>query len=281
MLMRTIPAAEITRAVARLCVDANLALPPDVALALRGAKERENSPSGREILAQLEENARLAALHRLPLCQDTGQAVFFVELGNELRIEGASLAQAINAGVAQGYGQGRLRKSLCHPLTRQNTGDNTPASIHISSVPGSGLRIFFMAKGGGSENKSRLVMLPPSAGWAGIKDFVLESVRLAGPDPCPPVILGLGIGGSFDLAPLLAKKALLRPLDVPNPEAELRPLEEELLLAVNSLNIGPMGLGGLVSCLGVKINMAPCHIASLPVALNIQCHSSRHAEIEL
>ncbi len=278
--MRSIDAREVTRQVSQMVVEANMVLPEDVSTALRKTWENEDNPSGREILGQLLENARLAREMNLPLCQDTGLAVFFVEMGQECRLRG-DLYQAINDGVSQGYDQGYLRKSVCNPLSRKNTGDNTPASIHLDLVPGDRLKIRFMPKGGGSENMSGLAMLTPSQGLEGVKDFVLQRVARAGPNPCPPGIIGIGIGGSFHQAPLLAKKALFRSLDDIHPDQEVRDLEAELFESVNSLGIGPMGMGGKTTCLGLKIETAPCHIASLPVAVNIQCHAARHKEVSL
>ncbi|GAU09826.1 fumarate hydratase [Desulfoplanes formicivorans] len=278
--MRQIDAASITDKVAEMVVRANVELPQDVLKALASALEEETSPAGREVLQQLLDNAALAKSTRLPLCQDTGLAVFFVELGNDCHVQG-DLTEAINQGVRRGYKEGFLRKSACHPLTRANTGDNTPAIIHTDVVPGDGLTIRFMAKGGGSENMSRATMLTPAQGWKGIRDFVINRMAEAGPNPCPPTIVGVGIGGTFDQAPILAKKALFRPLDVPHPDPEIAAMEDELLAAINDLGIGPMGLGGKTTCLGVRINMAPCHIASLPLAVNVQCHSSRHLEVSI
>lgn len=279
--MRTVTSSAIADRVAEMVVRANRILPADVLTAISRAKETEGSPSGREILGQLEDNAALARESGLPLCQDTGMAVFFVELGENCRVEGASLREAITQGMVRGYQEGLLRKSLCHPLTRKNTGDNTPAVMHVDLVGGDGLKISFMAKGGGSENMSRVTMLSPAQGWKGIKDFVINRVAEAGPNPCPPTLLGIGIGGSFELAPRLAKQALLRPLDQPHPDPEIARMEQELLAEINNLGIGPMGLGGDTTCLGVRINIAPCHIASLPLAVNVQCHSARHEEVEL
>lgn len=278
--MREIRTESIIEPVATAIVDANLYLPRDVKDALARARETETGSSGRTIMDQLLENADTAANTGLPLCQDTGLAVFFVYIGKECCLRG-DLTEALNEAVRRGYSRGRLRNSVCHPLTRENTGDNTPAVIHTELVPGMDFRIRFMAKGGGSENMSRATMLTPSGGWEGIKDFVLSRVAEAGPNPCPPTIVGLGIGGSFDRAPILAKEALFRPLGEVHPDPELAGMEEELLTAVNRLGIGPMGLGGEVTSLGVKINMAPCHIASLPLAVNIQCHSARRAEVSL
>ncbi|WP_462323637.1 fumarate hydratase [Desulfoplanes sp.] len=278
--MRQIDASTITDRVAEMVVTANVELPEDVLGALTSALENETSAAGREVLQQLLDNAALARSTRLPLCQDTGLAVFFVELGNECHVQG-DLYGAINAGVRQGYRDGFLRKSACHPLTRNNTGDNTPAIIHTDVVPGDKLTIRFMAKGGGSENMSRATMLTPAQGWLGIKEFVINRMAEAGPNPCPPTIVGVGIGGTFDQAPILAKKALFRPLDIPHPDPEIAAMEDELHAAINELGVGPMGLGGRTTCLGVRINMAPCHIASLPLAVNVQCHSSRHLEVSI
>ena len=279
--MRTIEASEIIANIAAMVVRANRILPPDVLAAIDRCREQESSVAGRDIFGQLQENAALARESGLPLCQDTGMAVFFVDMGEDCRVQGMGLREAVTEGMRRGYQEGLLRKSVCHPLTRKNTGDNSPAVIHLDLVPGDGLKIGFMAKGGGSENMSRMTMLSPAQGWKGIKDFVVNRVAEAGPNPCPPTILGIGIGGSFELAPILAKKALFRPLDQPHPDPEINRMEEELLAEVNALGIGPMGLGGDVTCLGVRINMAPCHIASLPLAVNVQCHSARHEEVTL
>lgn len=279
--MRTIAAQEIVDAVAGLCMDANRYLPDDVRRAFEKAQANETSDVAKEIFRQLLENADLAAESGLPLCQDTGLAVFFVELGSEVLVQGMPLTEAINEGVRKGYEEGYLRKSACDPMTRANTKDNTPAIIHMTTVPGDTLKISFMAKGGGSENMSRVTMLAPAQGWEGIRRFVLQRVAEAGPNPCPPVILGIGVGGTFDYAPILAKKALLRKLDDTHPDPKIAALEAELLEAVNKLGIGPMGLGGSSTCLAVKIAMEPCHLASLPLAVNVQCHSARHKEVTL
>ncbi len=279
--MRTIPAQEIVEAVAKLCMEANRYLPADVRRAFEKAQAEDSSPVAKEIYRQLLENADLAAETGLPLCQDTGLAVFLVELGGEVLVEGMTLNQAINEGVRKGYKEGYLRKSACDPTTRANTGDNTPAVIHIATVPGDKLKMSFMAKGGGSENMSRVTMLAPAQGWEGIKKFVLQRVAEAGPNPCPPIILGIGVGGTFDYAPILAKKALMRHVDDIHPDPDIAAKEAELLGLVNKLGIGPMGLGGDTTCLAVKIAMEPCHLASLPLAVNVQCHSSRHMEVTL
>lgn len=279
--MRQIKVETISAAVKDAAIKANYELEEDLLAAFAKGEQEEESPAGREIFRQLLENARIAARERIPLCQDCGLAVIFVELGQEVRIDGGDFEAALHEGVRQGYGEGYLRKSLCHPLTRKNTGDNTPAVIHTEIVPGDRLRLTVVSKGGGSENGSKLFMLKPAEGWAGIKDRVMATVAEAGPNVCPPMIVGVGLGGNFERSALLAKKALLRKLSDHHPDPEVAALEEELLLAVNDLGIGPAGLGGRITALGVKVLMQPCHIASLPVAVNIQCHSSRHQEVDL
>jgi fumarate hydratase subunit alpha len=279
--MRTIAAQKIIDAVAEMAVHANRYLPEDVRTAFADAAAAETSDAAREIFRQLTENYELAEESGLPLCQDTGLAVLFVEVGEDVTVEGMGLRQAINEGVRKGYEEGYLRKSACDPMTRANTKDNTPAIVHFDLVPGDGLKIGFMAKGGGSENMSRVTMLSPAQGWEGIKKFVLNRVAEAGPNPCPPTIIGIGIGGTFEYAPILAKKALFRKLGDTNPDPGLDAMEKELLAEINKLGIGPMGLGGATTTLDVKIAMHPCHIASLPLAVNIQCHSARHEEVEL
>ena len=279
--MREIEVSKITRAVKDAAIAANYEAGEDLLAALRRGLEEEESPAGKEIFRQLLENLQIAAAERIPMCQDCGLAVVFVELGQEVHLTGGSLEEAIQEGVRQGYGEGFLSKSLCDPLTRANTGDNTPAIIHTEIVPGDRLKIMVVPKGGGSENMSRLFMLKPAEGWAGIKARVADTVRDAGPNPCPPIIVGVGIGGNFERAAYLAKKALVREIGQPNPDTELAKLERELLAAVNDLGIGPAGLGGRITALAVHLLMEPCHIASLPVAVNIQCHSTRHKEAEL
>ena len=279
--MRILHSDAIIEAVATMCAHANRHLPEDVRDCLEKRAAAETFPAAKEIFRQLKENYQLAEQTGLPLCQDTGAAVFFADIGQELRLEGMNIREAINAGMRKGYGQGLLRKSMCDPFTRANTGDNTPAVIHFDIVPGDKLRIAYMAKGGGSENMSRVTMLAPAEGWQGIRRFVIRRVAESGPNPCPPIILGVGIGGTFDYAPILAKKALLRKLGDRHPDPALAAREEELLDACNKLGIGPMGLGGDTTVLDVKIAVSPCHIASLPLAVNIQCHSARHEEIEL
>jgi fumarate hydratase subunit alpha len=277
-MVREIDTREITGAISGLCREANERLGEDVLQCFRQAREAESSPVGREILEQLIENARIAREEQVPICQDTGLAVVFLEIGQEVHLTGGDVKEAVHEGVRQGYGEGYLRKSSCHPFTRANTGDNTPAVIYLDLVPGDRVKIMVVPKGGGSENMSRIFMLPPSAGLAGVKEKVVETVREAGPNPCPPTIIGVGIGGTFEQAALQAKKALLRPLGSPNPDPELDLLEKELLAAINKLGIGPQGLGGRTTSLGVHVRLLPCHIASLPVAVNVQCHASRHKE---
>jgi len=279
--MRQIEASQVTRAVKEAAIAANYEPEEDLLRALARGAEAEESESGREIFRQLLENARIAREERIPMCQDCGLAVVFVELGQDVHLVGGSLAEAIQEGVRQGYGEGYLRKSLCHPLTRANTGDNTPAVIHTEIVPGDHLRLIVVPKGGGSENMSRLYMLKPAEGLAGIKEKVVATVKEAGANPCPPIIVGVGIGGTFERAALLAKKALLRELGLPHAEPEIAALEQELLKEINDLGIGPAGLGGRITALAVQVLMEPCHIASLPVAVNIQCHASRHKEVVL
>jgi fumarate hydratase subunit alpha len=279
--MRQIEVKIIIEAVKNAAIAANYEQDEDMLAAFaRGAKEEE-SPAGREIFRQLLENARIAREERIPLCQDCGLGVVFAEVGQEVHITGGDFEAALQEGVRQGYQEGNLRKSVCHPLTRKNTGDNTPAIIHTDIVPGDRLKLMVVSKGGGSENGSKLFMLKPAEGLAGIKDKVVATVAEAGPNVCPPMIVGVGIGGNFERSAILAKKALLRPLADSNPDPDMAALERELLTAINDLGIGPSGLGGRITTLGVKVLMQPCHIASLPVAINIQCHSSRHQEVVL
>lgn len=275
--MRKIKASEITDKVRDLCISAAYDLEEDVASALKAACGMEASPLGKEVLGQIVENFEIARRESLPMCQDTGIAVFFVEVGREVELDGP-LEDAINEGVRRGYRDGYLRKSVCHPLKRVNTGDNTPAIIHTSIVEGDRLRIKIAPKGAGSENMSRLKMLKPADGVPGIKKFVVESISEAGGNPCPPIVVGVGIGGCFEKCAMLAKKALLRPVGSANPDADLDALEKELLDMVNNLGIGPMGFGGTTTALAVHIETYPCHIASLPVAVNVQCHADRHKE---
>lgn len=279
--MREVPVEKVSEAVRDLAIRSNIELGEDVIAAFERALEQEESPTGKEILRRLIENAKIAREQRIPMCQDTGFAVVFVELGQDVRIVGGSLKDAITEGVRRGYEEGYLRKSICHCITRKNTGDNTPPVIHFDIVPGDKLKIIFAPKGGGSENMSRVTMLTPAVGIDGVRDFVIQRVKESGPNPCPPTIVGVGIGGTIEQAAILAKKALLRPLGSENPDEELRALEKDWLERINRLGIGPQGLGGRITSLAVHINMMPCHIASLPVAVNIQCHAARHKEIEL
>ena len=276
--MREIDVKVITEKVRDLCIEANTDLGEDVLRAFDQAMAKEESPLGMEILKELKGNAWIAKEEKVPICQDTGFAVVFVELGQEIHLIGGDLKEAIFEGVRQGYQDGYLRKSICHPFTRKNTGDNTPAIIHTEVIPGEKVKITVAPKGGGSENMSRVVMLTPSDGVGGIKQFVVQRVKESGSNPCPPTIVGVGIGGTFEQAALLAKKSLLRPLGSTNPDAELEKLESEILTEINKLGIGPQGLGGRTTSLAVHILMMPCHIASLPLAVNIQCHAQRHKE---
>ncbi|ACS78789.1 fumarate hydratase [Maridesulfovibrio salexigens] len=279
--MRTIKAEQVIDAVAKMCVSANRYLPEDVKKRFNECAAAEDSPAAKEVFRQIKENWELAAESGLPLCQDTGLAVFIVEMGEDVRVEGMNIRDAINEGTRKGYEEGFLRKSSCDPLTRANTKDNTPAIIHFDIVPGDKIKITFMAKGGGSENMSRVTMLAPAQGWEGIKKFVIERVAEAGPNPCPPTMVGIGVGGTFEYSALLAKKSLMRKVGEPHPDPEIAKMEAELMEEINKLGIGPMGLGGKTTVFDVKIEMRPCHIASLPLAVNIQCHSSRHEEVEL
>ncbi len=277
--MRDLAVSQITERVKQAVIKANLELGQDMVEALKRGVEQEESPLGKEILERLLENADIARKERIPMCQDTGLVVVFAQVGQDLHLTGGGFREAIEEGVRQGYLEGFLRKSLCHPFTRKNTGDNTPVIIHTEIVPGEGLRLWVVPKGGGGENMSRLFMLPPSAGWEGIREKVVQTVVEAGPNPCPPTIVGVGIGGDFEQCAILAKKSLLRPVGTPNPDPELQKLEQELLEAINSTGVGPQGLGGRVTSLAVHILMMPSHIASLPLGINIQCHANRHVEI--
>ena len=276
--MREIDVKLITEKVRDLCMEANTDLGEDVLEVFDRAIEKEESPLGVEILKELKENARIARDEKVAICQDTGFAVVFIELGQDVHLVGGGLKEAIFEGVRQGYRDGYLRKSICHPFTRSNTGDNTPAIIHTEVVRGDQVKITVAPKGGGSENMSRVVMLTPSDGIEGIKRYVVQRVKESGSNPCPPTIVGVGIGGTFELAAFLAKKSLLRPLGSKNQDPELDKLESEILEEINRLGIGPQGLGGRTTSLAVHILMMPCHIASLPLAVNIQCHAQRHKE---
>ena len=281
--MREIDANQIAEAVARLCIESNYYLGDDVLAALHKYREQEISPVGQEVLDQILENARIARDEQMPLCQDCGLTVVFLELGQEVHVTGGDLNEAIAEGVRQGYKDGYLRKSMVkQPFSaRINTRDNTPPVIHTTIVPGDRLRIIVAPKGGGSENMSQLGMLKPADGREGVIRFVVEAVRRAGANPCPPIIVGVGVGGSAEKVVWLAKHALLREVGEPSPDAEVAELEAEILERVNRIGIGPQGLGGLTTALAVHAETFPCHIASMPVAVNIQCHSARHKEATL
>lgn len=275
--MREIEAAKITDTVKRLCIQANVILPEDVKNCIIKRKSEENWAPAREILDRIEENFELAAAENVPICQDTGVACVFLEIGQEVHIAGGDITQAVNEGVRQGYAEGYLRKSVVRdPLDRVNTGDNTPAMIYYDIVPGDKIKITVAPKGFGSENMSQIKMLRPSDGIEGVKAFVLKAVEEAGPNPCPPIIVGVGIGGTFDKAALLAKKALLRESGTPSADPLYAKLEEELLEKINALGIGPQGFGGKTTALAVAVEHYPTHIAGLPVAVNINCHVARH-----
>jgi fumarate hydratase subunit alpha len=281
--MREIQAQDITKAVAVLAQKANFELREDVLAALEQAREKEKSPQGCDVLDKIMENARIARKEKMPLCQDCGVAVVFLEIGQDLHISGVRLDEAVAEGVRQGYQQGYLRKSIvARPFsTRVNTGDNTPPVIHSEVVPGDKLKISFMPKGGGAENMSRLVMLKPGAGEQGIIEAVMAAVKEASGSPCPPLVIGLGIGATAEKAMLMAKKVLLRPVGYPSPDTEVAGLEKKILEVVNKLGIGPLGFGGNTTALAVHAESKPCHFASLPLAINMQCHSARHAEVIL
>ena len=274
--MRQINTEEITDTIEKICIDANYNLGEDLITSLRNALDKEESPLGKEVIKQLLENAEIGKNEQVPVCQDTGYAVVFVEIGQNIMIEGQSLQEAINEGIRRGYKNGYLRKSIVRsPLDRVNTGDNTPAVIHTDIVPGDKLKITFIAKGGGCENMSRTAMLTPAQGRNGVINFVVETVKTAGANPCPPIIVGVGLGGTFEYASLLSKKAILRSVGSHNKDSNIAHLEDELLEKINKLGIGPQGFGGRITALAVHIETYPCHIASLPVAVNIECHSHR------
>lgn len=279
--MREVTVAEITAAIERLFIDANFELAEAVTERLECAAEDEASSTGRAVLRELIENARIARDERVPMCQDTGLAVVFVEIGQDVHLTGGSLSAAVAEGVRRAYRNGFLRKSCCDPFTRENTGDNTPPVIHASLVSGERIRIVAMPKGGGSENCSEVRMLAPSQGMTGVKAFVVDVVRRGGPNPCPPIIVGVGVGGNFETCALLSKEALMVPLGERNVDPRLAAFESEILREINELGIGPGGYGGRVTALDVHVKMLPCHIASLPVAVNIQCHAHRIREMIL
>ena len=280
--MKTVHVDEITKSVKKMCYDACHYLSPDMEAALLKAKENEESPVGKQILDQLKENLDIAGKDMIPICQDTGMAVIFAEVGQDVHIEGGLLEDAINEGVRQGYTEGYLRKSVVRcPIERENTKDNTPAVIHYSITAGDKLKLTLAPKGFGSENMSKVFMLKPADGVEGIKNAVISAVKDAGPNACPPMVVGVGIGGTFEKCALMAKQALLRPVDTHSEIPYIKELEEEILEAVNKSGIGPGGLGGTVTAFAVNINTYPTHIAGLPVAVNICCHVNRHASVVL
>jgi len=280
--MRELHVSSVVDAVKKLCMEANYSLEPDMLRAFAGALEKERSPAGRQVLQILQQNAELARTKKIPYCQDTGFVVCFLELGQDVHVTGGGLYDAINEGVRQGYTEGYLRASIVRsPFDRVNTGDNTPAVIHVDVVPGAAFRLQIMAKGGGCENRSKYTMLTPAAGIEGVKDFIIDCVKMAGPDACPPLILGVGVGGTFEKAALLSKKALFREVGSASPDPMLDALEKELLARANRLGIGPQGYGGDTTSLGIHVLTYPCHITSLPVAVTIECHAHRHKEATL
>jgi fumarate hydratase subunit alpha len=278
--MKTVKSGEITAAVKKLAMSASCDLEPDILDKLLAARDREESPLAKNALEILVANANIASREQIPVCQDTGIGVVFVSLGQEVTVEG-NLEEAIQEGIRAGYDEGYLRKSVCDPVTRKNTGTNVPAVVHYEIVAGSSLRIGFLPKGCGSENMSGLIMLPPSAGMGGVEEYVFRKVRDAGSNPCPPVVVGVGLGGTFEKAALLAKKSLMRPLGKANPDKTVAEFEQKLLQRLNREGQGVMGWGGVNTALAVHVETYPTHIASLPVAVNIQCHAHRHKEIEL
>ena len=277
--MKTINVNEIIKTVKELSIEANYYLPNDVKEARVKEEKNEKWPIANNILNKILENSQIASAEKMPICQDTGMACVFIDIGQDVHITGGSLEEAINEGVRQGYAEGFLRKSVVKdPLHRVNTNDNTPALIYYNMVPGDKVKITVAPKGFGSENMSRIAMLKPSDGLEGVKNFVLETVRMAGPNPCPPIVIGIGIGGSFDKAAYLAKKALIRPVNENNTDEFYGNLEKELLEEVNKIGIGPQGFGGKTTALALNIETYPTHIAGLPVAVNINCHATRHKE---
>lgn len=280
--MKEIHVSKITGTIKKLCIDANYNLNADIRRSFTEAKKKETSEVARNIIDILEKNADIACSESMPMCQDTGMTVIFIEMGQDVHVTGGSLEDAINEGVRQGYTEGYLRKSVVSdPIERKNTNDNTPAIIHYNIVPGDVFKITVAPKGFGSENMSQLKMLKPSDGIEGVKNFIIKVVKEAGPNPCPPIIVGVGIGGTFEKAAFLAKKSLLRPTDKRNSNPYYAQLEKELLEQINSLGIGPQGFGGRTTALTVNVETYATHIAGLPVAVNISCHATRHAEAEL
>lgn len=277
--MREVHVDKVSELIREMCIDSNYNLGDDVVTAFKQALETEESPTGKNVLEQLIENAKIAREEEVPMCQDTGFAVIFVEVGQDVTFVGGDVKEAINEGVRRGYQEGYLRKSIVSdPIERVNTKDNTPAVIHFDIVPGDKVKLTIAPKGGGSENMSAVKMLKPADGRQGIIDFVVNHVQTAGPNPCPPIVVGVGIGGTFEKVAYLAKKALLRPLGERHPNSLYAEMEQEILTKVNNLGIGPQGFGGRVTALDVHIETYPCHIASLPTAVNINCHASRHSE---
>ena len=277
--MKIIHTDEIIKNVREMCIEANLSLTDDVKGRILNAEEKEESELGKRILGQLRENLEIAGDEQIPICQDTGMAVVFLDIGQNVHIEGMGIADAVNEGVRQGYRDGYLRKSVVgDPLLRENTKDNTPAIIHYNIVPGESMEITVPPKVFGSENMSRVIMLKPADGIEGVKQAVLETVKLAGPNACPPMVVGVGVGGDFEKCALLAKKALTRNLNISSPLPHIKKLEEELLQDINSTGLGPGGLGGCITALGINIETYPTHIAGLPVAVNICCHVNRHVK---
>ena len=280
--MRDIHVSTITDTIAKLCMEANWNLGPEMLRAFDKALTTERSAAGKQVLEILKQNAEMARTKKIAYCQDTGFTICFVELGQDVHVTGGGLYDAINEGVRQGYTQGYLRASIVRsPFDRVNTGDNTPAVIHVDVVPGAELKVAIMAKGGGCENRSRYTMLTPAAGIDGVKDFVIECVRTAGPDACPPLVLGVGVGGTFEKAAILSKRALFREVGSANADPALDALEKELLARANRLGSGPQGYGGDTTSLGIHVLTFPCHITSLPVAVTIECHAHRHKEARL
>ena len=280
--MREIHASTITDAVKKLCMEANYSIEPDMLRAFDRALGTERSPAGKHVLQILKDNAELARTKKIPYCQDTGTAICFVELGQDVHVTGGGLGDAINEGVAQGYTEGYLRASIVRsPFDRVNTGDNTPAVLHVEVVAGATMNIQIMAKGGGCENRSKYKMLTPADGVDGVKEWILECIKTAGPDACPPLIAGVGVGGNFEKAAILSKKALFRQLGTPNPDPVVDAVEKDVLERANRLGIGPQGYGGDTTAFGVHILTYPCHITSLPVAVTIECHAHRHKEVTL
>ena len=275
--MRTLNVEEISKNIKEMCIEANHFLSKDMDIAMKNAVSTEKSPLGKKILSQLQDNLKIAGKDMIPICQDTGMAVVFLEIGQDVHFEGGNLEDAVNEGIRRGYVDGYLRKSVVKdPVRRGNTGDNTPAMIYTEIVPGENIKITVGPKGFGSENMSAIRMFKPSHGLQGIKDFIIETVETAGPNPCPPMVVGVGIGGTFDKAALLAKKALMRPLDSSNPDPFYADLEKEMLEKINELGIGPQGFGGKTTAIGLNIETMPTHIAGMPCAININCHVTRH-----